>query len=193
MYWTICFILTLGILVVVYWICTRNCIDNVEDRLDRRLLELEAYVDCLDNVNRHRLNDLEPSVLRLKKELEDMKNIEKCKKDILKVLFEDLEVKCCKQIRNMTDLEKCAYGKCSCGKCINETVDWLFEEAKEYTEIEVMNGDCLTPGQEVLVNDSCRLPWQTRKFLAYYGGKFYCLDECNHAFAYDHCKIMKEV
>lgn len=185
--WILCVLIVLCILLFVDWMCTRNHIDDVENRLDRRLLELETYVDGLDNLNRHRLNTLEPLVMRLKKELEDMKNLEK----YFWVVNDDHNRPMCRlcKIRG----EKCSHYT-YCRDCERETLKWLNEEVKQYTEIEVMNSDCLTLGQEVLVNDDCSgLPWQTRKFLAYYGGKFYCLDECNHAFAYDRCKIVKEV
>lgn len=168
--------------------CTRNHIDDVENRLDRRLLELETYVDGLDDLNRHRLNNLEPLVMRLKKELEDMKNIEKYLWITDDLIENNPMCRLC-QIRG----KSCSHYR-GCKYCELETLRWLNEEVKQYKEIEVMNGDHLTLGQKVLVNDDgSGLPWQTRKFLAYYGGKFYCLDECNHAFAYDRCKILKEV
>lgn len=188
--WTLCFLIVLCILLFVDWMCTRNHIDDVENRLDRRLLELETYVDGLDDLNRHRLNNLEPLVMRLKKELEDMTNLEK----YFWVVNDDHN-------RPMCILCKIRGEKCShytyCKDCERETLKWLnkeYEEPKKhYTEIEVKNGDCLTPGQEVLVNDyNCSL-WQTRTFLAYYDCKFYCLDEMGHTFAYDRCKIVKEV
>lgn len=190
--WIFCLLIVLAILLFVDWICTRNHIDDVENRLDRRSLELESYVDGLDDLNRHRLNNLEPLVMRLKKELEDMKNIEKylwVADDYRK------DNPMCRLCRFRDEYRS----HCTpCKDCLRETLRWLNKEYEEpqkhYTEIEVMNSDCLTLGQEVLVkDDGSGLPWQTRKFLAYYGGKFYCLDGCNHAFAYDRCKVVKEV
>ena len=177
--------------LIVNWI-TENRINDMEDYFNRRLLELETYVDGLDNLNIHRLNNLEPLVLRLKKELEDMTNLEKYLWVADNYREDNPMCRLC-QLRG----ENCGHYK-RCEDCLRETLRWLNKEYEEpqkhYTEIEVMNDDCLTPGQEVLVNDDgSGLPWQTRKFLAYYGGKFYCLDGFNHAFAYDRCKVVKEV
>lgn len=191
MYWIICFFITLGILLVVHWICTRNHIDDVEDRLNRRLLELKAYVDGLDNLNRHRLNNLEPLVMRLKKELEDMKNIEK----YLWVADDYREDNPMCRLCRLRD-EYCSH-YIACKDCLRETLKWLNKEYEEpqkhYTEIEVMNGDGLTPGQDVLASDHKGEHWYPMKFL-FYDSIYYCVSPLGGEIkAFNRCKIVKEV
>ena len=175
MYWIICFFITLGILLVVHWICTRNHIDDVEDRLNRRLLELKAYVDGLDNLNRHRLNNLEPLVMRLKKELEDMTNKDFYGDKLLAVALENA----CRKLRKAVYDESCV--EKSCYDCEFYTVEnienWLNAEHKEPEPPLLENGDDLKPGDWIMVRDLDGDSWVKRQFMCYYRGKFVCVRE----------------
>lgn len=80
-----------------------------------------------------------------------------------------------------------------CRDCEEASLDWLFEEAKEYTEIEVMNGDSLTPGQDVLAFSYEGGRWYTMKFL-FYNNAYYCVSPFGGEIKkFDRCKVMKEV
>lgn len=62
----------------------------------------------------------------------------------------------------------------TCRDCEDESIEWLFSDYKPQL---LENGDCLKPGDWIMVKDPDNEVWVKKIFAYYYDGRFYCAND----------------